>query len=70
MRAQQKRFDEWMEEFNREWGHEAMVMKRPAEVHEKSKRVFPKKLEDYEYPEHYLVSKAGTVRIMKHQLLW
>jgi transposase InsO family protein len=70
MAAQQKRFDAFLKDFNFERGHEALAMKRPAEVYTPSPRVFPEVLPEYNYPEHNLVrkvSRAGTVRLFTTQ---
>jgi transposase InsO family protein len=47
---QQERFDEFVEEFNHQRPHEALGMKRPAEVHQPSVRPLPSKLPEPEYP--------------------
>jgi len=49
---QQERFDAFVEEFNHERPHEALTMKRPAEVYELSPRSYPKTLSEPRYPEH------------------
>ena len=68
--AQQRRFDRFREEFNQQRPHEAIGMKRPAEIYRSSKRMMPKKVGLYEYPGHYLVrrvSGSGTIRISNNQ---
>jgi len=49
---QQERFDAFVEEFNRERPHEALGMKRPAQVYKPSPRKLPPTLPEPEYPEH------------------
>jgi transposase InsO family protein len=49
---QQERFDEFVEEFNLVRPHEALDMKRPADVYTSSPRPFPTKLEELTYPTH------------------
>jgi transposase InsO family protein len=49
---QQERFDEFVAEFNHERPHEAIDMKRPAEIHERSPRLYPTTLPEPTYPEH------------------
>ena len=49
---QQERFDEFVEEFNFVRPHEALDMKRPADVYTPSLRSFPTKLEELTYPTH------------------
>ncbi len=47
---QQERFDDFVDEFNTLRPHEALEMKRPAEVYAKSSRPFPSKLPEPTYP--------------------
>ena len=49
---QQERFDEFVEEFNTERPHEALGMKRPAQVYKASPRKLPLTLPQLEYPQH------------------
>ena len=61
---QQERFDEFVEEFNGERPHEALGMKRPADVYQTSLRPFPSTLPDPYYPEHddaLRVSQDGKI---------
>jgi putative transposase len=69
--GQQRKLDEFRRDFNEERAHQALGMKRPAEVYEPSLRPMPTRLEPYEYPEHYLVrrvSRCGTIRVLKQQV--
>jgi len=71
MRAQQRKFDDFREEFNQVRPHEAIGMKRPAEVYQASSRVMPKRIDRYDYPAHYLVrrvSRSGTIRVFHNQI--
>lgn len=71
MRAQQRKFDGFREEFNQIRPHEAIGMKRPAEIYQSSSRSMPKQIETYDYPAHYLVrrvSRAGTIRVFHKQI--
>jgi transposase InsO family protein len=71
MRAQQRKFDDFREEFNQVRPHEAIGMKRPAEIYQSSRRAMPKRIEAYDYPGHYLVrrvSRAGTIRVFHKQI--
>jgi transposase InsO family protein len=71
LQGQQRTFDQFREEFNRERPHEALGMKRPGELYQASARAMPKRIEPYEYPGHYLVrrvSRAGTIRVFKKQV--
>jgi putative transposase len=68
--SQQRRFDRFRVEFNEERPHEAIGMKRPAEVYRSSSRPMPPKIEPYHYPANYLVrrvSRAGTIRVFNNQ---
>ncbi len=70
LRAQQGKFDRFLEEFNQERPHEAIGMKRPAEIYQSSSRTLPKRIEVYNYPAHYLVrrvSRGGTIRAFNNQ---
>jgi transposase InsO family protein len=61
---QQERFDEFVEEFNQQRPHEALDMKRPADVHESSPRPFPDKLPELGYLGHDDVLRVnGTGQI-------
>jgi hypothetical protein len=71
LRAQQRKFDHFREEFNQERPHEAIGMKRPGEIYQASERQMPKRIETYDYPEHFLVrrvSRAGTIRVFRNQV--
>jgi len=71
LRAQQGKFDQFLEEFNQERPHEALGMKRPGEVYQASGRAMPKRIEPYDYPSSYLVrrvSRAGTIRVFRKQI--
>ena len=71
LRDQQRKLDHFREEFNQERPHEALGMKRPAEVYQASDRTMPKRLEPYDCPGHYLVrrvSRSGTIRVLGRQI--
>src|SRR3990170_4311288 len=71
LRAQQRKLDRFRAEFNEVRPHEALGMKRPAEVYQPSMRPFPRRIETYDYPSHYLVrrvSRAGTIRVLRNQI--
>ena len=71
MRGQQRKLDDFREEFNQERPHEAIGMKRPAEVYKTSGRLMQKQIETYDYPGHYLVrrvSRSGTIRVFHNQI--
>jgi putative transposase len=63
---QQECFDNWVNEFNQERPHEAIGMKRPAEVFEPSTTPLPNPLPELDYPNHddaIRVSRWGYIRI-------
>ncbi len=69
--AQQRKLDRFREDFNGERPHQALGMKRPAEVYQASARPMPRRIEPYEYPGHCLVrrvSRDGTIRVLGKQI--
>jgi putative transposase len=56
---QQERFDEYLEEFNTERPHEALDMKRPADVYTTSTTRLPSFLPDPDYSTHDDVLRVG-----------
>jgi len=71
LRGQQQKFDGFRQEFNEVRPHEALGMKRPAQVYQPSTRCMPKRVEPYDYPSHYLVrrvSRDGTIRVLRNQV--
>ena len=61
---QQARFDEFVHEFNEERPHEALAMKRPAEVYAPSAKPFDGRLPELAYPLHdrdVLVTACGRI---------
>ncbi len=60
---QQEKFDQFVDEFNRERPHEALGMKRPADVYVASKRAY-RGLPDVSYPLHdrdIVVTACGRI---------
>ena len=55
MRAQQLRFDSFRNEYNEQRPHEALQQRPPAAVYVSSPRVFPKRINEPEYPVWYQV---------------
>jgi transposase InsO family protein len=71
LQAQQRKFDDFRKEFNQVRPHEAIGMKRPGEIYQSSERRMPKRIETYDYPDHFLVrrvSRAGTIRVFHNQV--
>jgi transposase InsO family protein len=65
---QQERFDEFIEIFNNERPHEALQMKTPSEIHQRSIKQFPKIIEEPTYPFHDRtchVCHGGVVHVGK-----
>jgi putative transposase len=53
LRAQQRRFDRFVREFNHLRPHESLGDRRPAEFYRPSSRPYPGRLPDLVYPGHY-----------------
>jgi transposase InsO family protein len=67
---QQERFDAFVEEFNRDRPHEALEMKRPADLYQPCSRRCPAKLPELSYPTHddvLRVSRYGQLRLSRHR---
>jgi putative transposase len=65
MRAQQDRFDRWVEEFNKERPHEALGGMTPSSAYEPSERGYPGEVGDLEYPGHYETRRVGSNGLLK-----
>ncbi len=57
MRAQQRRFDVFQHEYNEERPHEALHQRPPCEIYVSSRRAFPSRLEEPDYPPWYEVHR-------------
>jgi len=69
--AQQRKLDRFRQEFNEDRPHEALHMKRPAQVYQASLRPMPGRIEPYDHPSHFLVrrvSRDGTIRVLSNQI--
>lgn len=64
---QQERFDEFVEEFNNDRPHEALAMKRPAQVYKPSPRKLPAVLPELAYPQHDDVLTVDRVGYVCHR---
>lgn len=65
LRSQQRSFDRFREEYNRERPHEALGMKTPSSLYAPSPRPYPERLPRLEYPAHFetrYVSRNGGIR--------
>jgi hypothetical protein len=58
MRAQQRRFDGFLEEYNNERPHEAIGQATPSSLYLPSERILPKALPELEYPEHFEICRT------------
>lgn len=66
-----EKFSAWRDKYNTVRPHEALGMKRPADVYEPSQREYPEKIAPYEYGGQYHVLKVnswGYVRFDKWQI--
>jgi transposase InsO family protein len=64
MRAQQRKLNHFVKQYNYIRPHEALDMKTPAQVYQKSIRPFPKNVSDWEYPEGIYprkITKTGAI---------
>lgn len=57
---QQEHLDDFQNEYNNHRSHEALKLKRPAEVYSPSKRKLPRFIEPLEYPDHEVTLKVDT----------
>ena len=67
---QQRRFDEWREEFNQERPHEALDMTTPASHYSSSRRLYPEQLPEVSYPQNFQVRRvrqAGEILWRNHR---
>lgn len=65
LRSQQRRFDDFLVEYNELRPHEALGMKPPVSVYQPSQRQMPSRLPEVTYPDHFeirLVSNNGGIR--------
>jgi transposase InsO family protein len=70
---QQEAFDGFVEDFNATRPHEALAMKRPADVYVASPRAYPDRLPELEYPTHddvLLVGKCGFVHLPRRMTIY
>ncbi len=65
MNWQQRRFDQWQQEFNFERPHDALAGKTPASAYELSTREYPQDVSDPQYPGHYETRRIGKQGMLK-----
>lgn len=56
--AQQRAFDEFVDDYNNERPHEALGQVTPSELYKRSRRRYPRELEDPEYPRGFETRRA------------
>jgi len=70
---QQEAFDAFVEEFNTERPHEALKMKRPAQVYQSSAKHYPDPLPEPNYPTHddtIRVSGKGSIYLYRRKQIY
>lgn len=67
LRAQQKSFDRFRQEYNWERPHEALEMKTPADLYVPSSRYYPSRLREPEYSDEWKVRAVGPCGTMRWQ---
>jgi len=70
---QQEAFDAFVEEFNTERPHEALDMKRPAQLYTPSLRSYPDPLPEPEYPTHddvIRVTSRGSIYLYRRKQIY
>jgi len=68
---QQEQFDAFVQEFNHERPHEALDMKRPAQLYRRSPRKLPNTLVEPSYPQHddvIAVARSGNIYFRRKQI--
>lgn len=67
LRAQQRRFDRWREEYNQERPHEALQMCRPIELyHPSDRRLNENDTALVSYPANYITQKLSSTGVLLH----
>ena len=69
-RAQQRKFNVFMDEFNNVRPHESLGMKTPAKIYVPSTRPMPHKLPEIEYPDHFEVRYVSATGGIKWKCDW
>ena len=65
MKSQQRKLNSFVKEYNQVRPHEALDMETPAKVHQQSKKIFPERIRNYDYPSQMKVMSVcynGSVR--------
>ncbi|MCC7508389.1 MAG: transposase [Planctomycetes bacterium] len=69
MRRQQRRFEQWTEEFNFERPHQVLDGSTPASAYEMSEHAYPGEVGDPEYPGHYETRRVGSNGLLKIRMV-
>ncbi|MBK8205315.1 MAG: transposase [Planctomycetes bacterium] len=69
LQRQQRRFEQWTEEFNFERPHQALDGSTPASAYELSEHAYSGEVGDPEYPGHYETPRVGSDGLMKFRLV-
>ena len=73
--AQQRRFNQWRDEFNNQRPHESLMMRWPGQLYSISRKKYPDTIKPFRYPRYYKVRRVrtagqivlnGTVRFIGH----
>jgi len=73
LKAQQRRLNHFIKEYNHERPHEALGLETPASVHSFSTRPFPEKIQDFDYEPSNKVMKVtqnGAIRWKTHHWVY
>jgi len=60
IRSQQKRFDTFRRDYNEQRPHEALRMRTPSSCYQRSRRTYPSRLPEIEYPDSMQVKRVQT----------
>lgn len=69
-RAQQRKFNAFMQEYNHDRPHEALDMRTPAQLYQQSPRRMPDRLLDPEYPDRFEVRYVSANGGMRWHKQW
>ena len=58
LKAQQRKLNSFVREYNQVRPHEALDMETPAKIHKYSNRSFPERISKYDYPSHMKVMRV------------
>jgi len=73
LRAQQRKLNTFVREYNEVRPHAALGLRTPASVHVRSEREYPERIDEWDYPAEYkvrYVCKNGAIRISRSNWLF